>query len=221
VAERTINPAPAAARSRDWTTLGLGMAAAVLVGIGPILSLLAAVQLNDPSAPERIEAFYADRSRWQLMLIAEPAALLGVFALLAFVGRLRAALGETVTTASLSAGAIVFAALGFASVAVQTTTAGTAMFAPAFEPDPHVAMALSHLGYVLLAGAMMGAATMAFSIARIVGRSPRLPRWLRPLSFGLGLLSIGSFLFVYAPLMLFLIWLPILGTVASRPADEA
>jgi hypothetical protein len=221
MAERTIDPARATATSRDWTTLGLGLAATILVGIGPILVLLAAVELSDPNAPGLIEAFYADRSRWQPMLIAEPAALLGLVVFLAFVGRLRAALGETVTTASLSAGAVVFAALGFASIAAQTTTAGTAIFAPAFEPDPHVAMALSHLGYVLLAGAMMGAATMAFAVARAVRRSPRLPRWLGPPSLGLGVLCLGSIFFVYAPLLLFLVWLPVLGVIASRPARGA
>lgn len=36
-----------------------------------------------------------------------------------------------------------------------------------------------------------------------------------------GLLCLGSFLFVYASLLLFLIWLPILGTVTSRRVDEA
>jgi hypothetical protein len=207
--------------SRDWLMIGFGLAAAVLLGIGPALLFLTGVELSDPDAPRLVEAFYADRSQWQPMLIAEPAALLGLVVFLAFVGRLRAALGETVTTASLSAGAIVFAALGFASIAAQTTTAGTAMFAPSFEPDPHSAMALSHLGYVLLAGAMMGAATMAFAVARAVRRDPRLPRWLGPLSLGLGVLCLGSIFFVYAPLLLFLVWVPVLGVIASRRAGGA
>jgi hypothetical protein len=220
MAERTMAPARASATSRDWTTLGLGLAAPILVGVGPVLVLLAAVELSDPNAPGLIEAFYADPSRWQPMLIAEPAALLGLIVFLAFVSRLRAAL-DTPTTASLSAGAVVFAALGFASIAAQTTIAGTAMFAPAFEPDPHVAMALSHLGYVLLAGAMMGAATMAFAVARAVRSGPHLPRWLGPLSLGLGVLCLGSIFFVYAPLLLFLVWLPVLGVIASRRAGGA
>lgn len=218
MAEITTDGERTTAASRDWLTVGLGLAAGVLLGIGPALLFLTGVELSDANAPRLVEAFYADRSQWQPTLIAEPASLLGLLVFLGFIGRLRAALGEAAASVPLNAGAILFAALGFASIVAQTTIAGTAMFAPAFEPDPHTAMALSHLGYVLLAGAMMGAVTMAFAIASAVQRSPWLPTWQRPLSLVVGVVGLGSIFFAYGPLLLFLVWLAALGVIVGRRA---
>jgi len=218
MAEITTDGERTMAASRDWLTVGLGLAAAVLLGIGPAVLFLTGVELSDTNAPRLVESFYADRSQWQPTLIAEPASLLGLLVFLGFIGRLRAALGEAAASVPLSAGAILFAALGFASIVAQTTVAGTAMFAPGFEPDPHTAMALSHLGYVLLAGAMMGAVTMVFAIASAVRRSLWLPTWLRPLSLVVGVVGLGSIFFAYGPLLIFLVWLAAVAVILARRA---
>lgn len=216
-----------AAERRDWGTAGLGVVAAVLLGVGPLVVFAQGVSINGPDPAASIAAFYADRGRSMLTLIAEPTAMAGLVAFVWFVGRLRERLPQAAgSTASLvSMGAGLFAALYFVSLVAQTTIAGTSSFAPSFTVDPNLAMVLIHTAYVLMAGAMLGGAVMALAVARWVRGDPGVPRWLRPASLVVAVLSLASIFLAILPLLVFLIWIAALGVIASaqpgRPAVHA
>lgn len=215
------------AEPRDWGTAGLGVVAAVLLGVGPLVVFAQGVFINGPDAAASIAAFYADRGRSMLTLIAEPTAMAGLIAFVWFVSRLRERLHQAAgSTASLvSMGAGLFAALYFVSVVAQTTIAGTSSFAPSFTVDPNLAMVFVHTAYVLMAGAMLGAAVMALAVARAVRGDPGVPRWLRPASVVVAVLSLASIFLAIIPLLVFLIWIAALGVIVSaqpgRPALHA
>ncbi len=215
------------AERRDWGTAGLGVVAAVLLGVGPLVVFAQAVFINGPDAAASVAAFYADRGRWMPTLVAEPAAMAGLVAFVWFVGRLRERLpeGAGATASLVSMGAGLFAALYFVSIVVQTTIAGTLSFAPSYTVDPNLAMVFVHMAYVLMAGAMLGAAVMALAVARWVRGDRSVPRRLRPVSLAVAGLSLASFFLAILPLLVFLIWIAALGVIVSaqpgRPAVHA
>ena len=215
------------AERRDWGTAGLGVVAAVLLGVGPLVVFAQGVFISGPDAAASVAAFYADRGRSMLTLIAEPTAMAGLVAFVWFVGRLRERLPQAAgSTASLvSMGAGLFAALYFVSIVAQTTIAGTHFIAPAFTVEPNLAMVFVHTAYVLMAGAMLGAAVMALAVARWVRGDPGVPRRLRPASVVVAALSLASIFLAIIPLLVFLIWIAALGVIVSaqpgRPAEHA
>ena len=76
-----------------------------------------------------------------------------------------------------------------------------------------------------MAGAMLGAAVMALAVARAVRGDPGVPRWLRPASVVVAVLSLASIFLAIIPLLVFLIWIAALGVIVSaqsgRPAVHA
>ncbi|MEO7229623.1 MAG: hypothetical protein ABIZ30_03410 [Candidatus Limnocylindrales bacterium] len=215
------------AERRDWGTAGLGVVAAVLLAAGPLVVFTQGVFINGPDAATSVAAFYADSGRSMLTLVAEPTAMVGLVLFVWFVGRLRERLPEAggSTALLLSVGAGLFAGLYFVSIVVQTTIAGTLSFAPAFTVDPNLAMVLVHTAYVLMAGAMLGAAVMALAVARWVRGDPSVPRKLRPASLVVAGLSLASIFLAILPLLVVLIWIAALGIIASaqpgRPTVSA
>jgi hypothetical protein len=142
---------------------------------------------------------------------AEPLSLLGGFLFLWFLGQLTGRLREVEGGSSryplpVLGGGVAFVVLAFASVTAHTTVAGSLAFFETFEPDPHTAMLFSHLGYVLLAGSMAGAAVLLASGGALIRRTSTLPRWLGTMAYVLLPISLVSIFFVYLPLVLFLIW---------------
>jgi hypothetical protein len=110
-----------------------------------------------------------------------------------------------------------FVVLAFASVIVQTTMAGSMSFYGSFEVDPNIAMAFSHLGYVLLVGGMAGAAVQLTAAGAWIRRAPTvLPRWMGTTSYLLAILSMLSFAFVYLPAVLYLTWILVAGLFLLR-----
>lgn len=119
-------------------------------------------------------------------------------------------------------GAGLFAGLYFVSIVAQTTIAGTQLIAPAYTVDPNLAMVFVHTAYVLMAGAMLGAAVMALAVARWVRGDPGVPRRLRPASVVAAALSLASIFLAIIPLLVFLIWIAALGVIVSaQPGHHA
>lgn len=211
---------------RDWGTAGLGVAAAILLAAGPLVVFTQGVFINGPDAATSVAAFYADSGRSMLTLVAEPTAMAGLVLFVWFVGRLRERLPEAgrSTALLLSMGAGLFAGLYFVSIVAQTTIAGTLFIAPAYTVDPNLAMVFVHTAYVLMAGAMLGAAVMALAVARWVRSDTGVPRRLRPVSVVVAVLSLTSIFLAIIPLLVFLVWIGALGVMISaqpgRPAVE-
>ena len=214
-------------RNRSMATTSLWSRAAViagplLLGIAALLVFSVAPTISGSDAPAKIKDFYSDNGDSNILLIAEPLALVGFFAFLWLVGRMRTAIahvGQDEARARVAfGGGIAFAVLAGASLTAHTTVAGTTAFSSSFEVDPNTAMLFSHFGYVSMAGAMMGAAVMAFATVgtlRAMGR-PALAR----ATYVIGGLSLIANVFVYVPLVAYLIWAVIVGLVLSRTGQD-
>lgn len=168
--------------------------------------------------PRDARAGGVDNGDSNILLIAEPLALVGMFAFLWLTGRLRAGIARVdkneARASSAFGGGLAFALLAAASLTAHTTVAGTTAFSSSFEIDPNTAMLFSHFGYVSLAGAMIGAAVMAFATVgalRAIGR-PALVK----ATYVVGGLSLIANLFVYAPMIVYLIWTVAVGVVLAK-----
>lgn len=193
-----------------------GIGGALLLGTAAYLVLSLSPLGADPDAAQRISDFYASGTDRSILLVAEPLSLVGGFFLLWFLGHLtgRPPTGERGSSHypnSSLAGGVTFIVLTFASSTAATTVAGSVSFFEAFRVDPHTAMLFSHLSYVLLAGAMFGAAVLLAAEGRHIRQTSAAPRWLGTMAYVLVPLSLLSFFFVYVPLMLFLIWILLLS----------
>lgn len=195
------------------------VAGPLLLGVAALLVFLVGPRISGSDAPAEIDTFYSDGGS-NLMLVAEPLALVGMFAFLWLVGRVSVSVAtrdENGSRAAVAfAGGIAFAILAGASLVVHTTVAGTAAFSNSFEAEPNTAMLFSHLGYVLMAAAMIGAATMAFATVGALQTTGN--RGLVKATYVVGVLGLIANLFVYLPLVLFLIWA---GVVAHKLAEPS
>ena len=126
-------------------------------------------------------------------------------------------LGRHVVTAASADHDVV--AVGSADADVRDRRAVDAML------ERHAPDVVVHTAYVLMAGAMLGAAVMALAVARAVRGDPGVPRWLRPASVVVAVLSLASIFLAIIPLLVFLIWIAALGIIVSaqsgRPAVHA
>lgn len=206
------------AATTSWWSRGAVVAGPLLFAIAALLVFSVAPTISGSGAPARIEDFYSDNGDSTILLIAEPLALVGMFAFLWLLGRIRTGIAHVDKNDSRAGlvfgGGIAFAVLAGASLIAHTTVAGATAFSSSFEVDPHTAMLFSHFGYVAMAGAMIGAAVMAFSTAgtlRAMGRQA-----LVRATYVVGVLSLIANLFVYAPLIVYLIWVVIVGFVVLR-----
>jgi len=188
-----------------------GIAGAVVVGAAAYLVLSLSPEGSGADATQRISDFYLGDGNSGGLLVAEPLSIVGGFLLLWFFGNLTGTLrGSKVDsgryTSAALAGGVTFVVLAFASITAQTTVAGSTSFYPAFEVDPHAALMFSHLGYILLAGAMAAAAVLLAATGVQLRRGAVGPRWLGTVAYVLVPISLLSMFFVYLPLLLFLIW---------------
>ena len=199
-----------------------GVAGAVLMAtaIGVVVGL--SPQGSDPGGAQATTEFYAQGGGHAALVVAEPLAIVAGFLLLWFVAHLTSRLeasqeGPLGYRYSTLAGGVMFVVLAFASVIVQTTMAGAMSFYESFEVDPNTAHAFSHLGYVLLVGAMAGAAVQLAAAGASIRRAPTvLPRWMGTTSYLLAALSMLSFAFVYLPAVLYLMWILVAGLFLLR-----
>lgn len=209
-------PVPVAERWPVWSGVLAGLL--LLVAVGLVFS--SAPQISGSDAAGKITDFYADDGQRARLLPVEFLALLGSFFFLWFLGGLRGALqswegvgGRYASPAY--AGGVVFVVLTVTAFTAETTVAGTLAFSDSLTLDADTAILLTHLGYVLHAGAMMGAAVTLFATAR-ASRGTSAPRWLELSSYVLGGLSLLSLLMVWLPLSLFLLWVGIVSLKILR-----
>ena len=206
----------------SWWSRAAVIAGPLFLGIAALLVFSVAPTSSGSDAPAKISDFYSDNGEKNFLLMAEPLALVGMFAFVWLVGRIRAAItlvdGNESRAWTAFGGGIAFAVLAGTSLTAQTTVAGTSAFSSSFEVDPNTAMLFSHFGYVSLAAAMIGAAVMAFAIAgalRSVGRTA-----LMRATYVVGALSLIANVFVYAPLVIYLVWAAIVGVAVLRSGHD-
>lgn len=181
---------------------------------GATYLILLSPQGSDPDAPRSITEFYAEGGSSGGLLFAEPLSILGAFLILWFLGNLASMLHPQAPNSDVHpilAGGTSFVILALASIVTQTTLAGSQSFFPAFQVDPHTSLALSHLGYVLMAGAMVGAAILLARAGSMIRRGATAPRWLGSSAYALVPMSMLSMFFVYLPVALFLLWIMLVG----------
>ena len=206
----------------SWGSRAAVIAGPLFLGIAALLVFSVAPTISGSDAPAKISDFYSENGEKNFLLIAEPLALVGMFAFVWLVGRIRAAItlvdGNESRAWTVFGGGIAFAVLAGTSLTAHTTVAGTSAFSSSFEVDPNTAMLFSHFGYVSLAAAMIGAAVMAFAIAgalRSVGRTA-----LMRATYVVGALSLIANVFVYAPLVIYLVWAAIVGLALLRSGHD-
>lgn len=187
--------------------------------VGPVALLAAALLVftlvpssSGAEAATKTAEFYSDDGDGSTLVIAEPLALIGMFAFLGLTGHVRHGLRAIDATnqwpAMAFAGGVAFSVLAAISLVAQTTVAGAGSFSPSFEADPHTAMLLSHFGYLTLAAALIGGSVMAFSVA---GALRPTNRRSATVAYVVGALGLIGMLFVYLPLTVFLLWVAVMG----------
>jgi hypothetical protein len=208
--------------STSWWSRTVVVAGPLFLGIAALLVFSVAPAISGSDAPAEIAEFYSDDGDSNLLLIAEPLALLGIFAFLWLVGCIRTAIAYVDQNESRAVvvlvGGIAFAVLAGVSLTASTTVAGATSFSSSFEIDPHTAMLFSHFGYVVMAGAMIGAAAMVFATLRALRAMGRVG--LVRATYVVGVLSLIANLFVYVPLVVYLVWAVIVGFVVLRTDQD-
>ena len=216
-AETEVTPTRRGQRLAAWS----GIAGALLLGAAAYLISSLSPSGSGRGAVRRISDFYAEGGDSNTLVAAEPLSLIGGFLFLWFLSQLVARLRKSEGAPSRSSipvpvGGVTFIVLAFTAITAQTTVAGSLVFFDAFKPDPHTAMLFSHLGYVLLTGAMLGAAVLLAGAGALIRRTSTLPRWLGTTAFVLLPISLISIFFVWLPLVLFLIWTVLVGVYMLR-----
>jgi hypothetical protein len=203
-----------------WTALG-GALYVVLFVIGTILLFSGAP--DSSSAPAKIVQWYSDSGHRDRINIGWILIGLAVFFLLWFIGALRRAVSavdaEGILTAVVGIGGGVYAALAFASVAlnngIRTMSDDTyqhRVFPELIHAADDVTWVMHATGAVGL-GAMIIAASLAFKWAAV------WPTWAGWLGVVVGILSLASIVFI--PQLLFLLWILVVSVVLflrSTPA---
>ena len=208
-----------------WARVGAwaGVAGAALFVVGEYVVLGNVPDMRGDQAVTKLTDLLNDPGKRNVVMIGEFAALAGGALILWFATRLYATLrvaDETPARKSVASalGLGGFAILAMLSLILQTTMAGTAAFSPAFEPDPHTAMVFAHLGYVVMAGAMMCAAVaLAAASGLIRSGTTVLPARLGTAGRVVAVLAVVSFVFVYGGLLLVSIWTAVAALNTRHP----
>jgi hypothetical protein len=206
----------------SWWSRAAVVAGPLLLAIAALLVFSVAPTISGSDAPAKIADFYSDDGDSNLLLIAEPLALLGMFAFLWLVGRMRTAIAYVDQNESRAVvvlgGGIAFAVLAGVSLTASTTVAGASSFSSSFEVDPHTAMLFSHFGYVAMAGAMIGAAAMAFATLGALRAMGHVG--LVRATYVVGGLGVIANVFVYPPLVAYLTWAVVVGLVVLKMGPD-
>jgi hypothetical protein len=204
-----------------WTILG-GVLYVILFVIGTI------VLFNGPpdtgSAPAKIIAWYSDSGHRDRVNVGWILITLSVFFLLWFVAALRRAVSmvdtEGILTGVVSIGGGVYAALAFASVALNAGLRTMSDDTYQHRVYPELIHAADDVGWVMHAtgavalGAMIIAASLAFMWGAV------WPTWAGWLGVLVGILTLASIAFF--PQILFLLWILVVSIVLFlRPNSPA
>ena len=205
-----------------WTALG-GVLYVVFFVIGTI------VLLDGPSgedaAPAKVIQYYSDSGHRDRVNVGWILITLAVFCLLWFIAALHRAVssvdGEGILTGVVSIGGAIYAALAFASVAlnagIRTMSDDTyqhRVFPELIHAADDATWVMHATGAVAL-GAMIIAASLAFMWGGV------WPSWAGWVGVVVGILSLASIAFF--PQFLFLLWILVVSIVIfmqSRPASR-
>ncbi len=198
-----------------WAALG-GLLYVVLFVIGTIMLFSGAA--DSSSAPAKVIQWYSDSGHRDRVNIGWILIGLAVFFLLWFIGALRRAVsavdGEGILTAVVGIGGAVYAALAFASIAlnngIRTMSDDTyqhRVFPELIHAADDVTWVMHATGAVAL-GAMIIAASLAFMWGAV------WPNWAGWLGVLVGILALASIAFF--PQLLFLLWILVVSIVMLR-----
>lgn len=198
-------------RARAW----LGPAGAGLLLVATAIIVVSLPNAAGPDGVEKVRAFYAEGGNHRIVPLSEPLALIGAFLMMWFSGTLREYLrqagGDDRRATVAFTGSLAFAILLPVALLVLATPAGQLAFSQGFRLDPYTAMLFHHVGYVLIAAAMMGAAAVAAATGTVIRDTGILGRGMFRASMVVSVLSLLAMPFVYVPLVLFVIWVIAIG----------
>ena len=210
-----MEAAVAAGRPRGiarWTALA-GAVYVVLFVVGTIV-LFSGSPAGD-AAPSKVIQWYSDSGHRDRVNIGWILIGLGIFFLLWFIATLRRAVmavdGEGILTAVVTIGGSVYAAVAFASVAVNAGIRTMSDDTYQHRVFPELIHAADDVGYVMHAtgaaalGAMIIAVSLAFMWAAV------WPKWAGWLGVIVGILAIGAIFFFTQ--FLFLLWILVVSIV--------
>ena len=210
-----MEAAVAAGRPRGiarWTALA-GAVYVVLFVVGTIV-LFSGSPAGD-AAPSKVIQWYSDSGHRDRVNIGWILIGLGIFFLLWFIATLRRAVmavdGEGILTAVVTIGGSVYAAVAFASVAVNAGIRTMSDDTYQHRVFPELIHAADDVGYVMHAtgaaalGAMIIAVSLAFMWAAV------WPKWAGWLGVAVGILAIGAIFFFTQ--FLFLLWILVVSVL--------
>jgi hypothetical protein len=210
-----MEAAVAAARPRSvarWTILG-GVLYVVFFVIGTIMLFNGAP--NGDAAPAKVIQWYSDSGHRDRVNTGWILITLSVFCLLWFIAALRRAVsivdGEGILTGVVSIGGGIYAALAFASVALNTGIRTMSDDTYQHRVFPDLIHAAGDVTWVMHAtGAVgLGAMIIAASLAFLWGGV--WPTWAGWVGVVVGVLSLASVAFF--PQFLFLLWILVVSVV--------
>ncbi|MHB8513615.1 MAG: hypothetical protein ACYDCC_15775 [Actinomycetota bacterium] len=190
-----------------------GAIGALLMAASTILVFLTPPDSRGANGVARTAAFYARHSNVVRLIVGEPLSLIAALLLVWYLARLAAVVrsveaGQGRSDTLMLGGGLLFVSLFLASLAVQTTGAGAILFSPSIKLDANIAVLLSHLGYVLMGGALMGATVLIPTIGRMSSHVSTLPRWFGWVSYVLAAICLlGYVVAAFVPVVLFALWL--------------
>ncbi|TML97603.1 MAG: hypothetical protein E6G03_02305 [Actinobacteria bacterium] len=195
-----------------WTALA-GAVYVVLFVVGTIV-LFSGSPAGD-AAPAKVIQWYSDSGHRDRVNIGWILIGLGIFFLLWFIATLRRAVmavdAEGILTAVVTIGGSVYAAVAFASVAVNAGIRTMSDDTYQHRVFPELIHAADDVGYVMHAtgaaalGAMIIAVSLAFMWAAV------WPKWAGWLGVIVGILAIGAIFFFTQ--FLFLLWILVVSIV--------
>ena len=195
-----------------WTALA-GAVYVVLFVVGTIV-LFSGSPAGD-AAPAKVIQWYSDSGHRDRVNIGWILIGLGIFFLLWFIASLRRAVmavdAEGILTAVVTIGGSVYAAVAFASVAVNAGIRTMSDDTYQHRVFPELIHAADDVGYVMHAtgaaalGAMIIAVSLAFMWAAV------WPKWAGWLGVIVGILAIGAIFFFTQ--FLFLLWILVVSIV--------
>lgn len=194
--------------------LGIGHALLVLTSYA-MLSFAPSPEAGD----DEFVVFYSSSDRWlvvvaglYLMPFAGIAFLWFVVILRMWISKLASRVDELLSNVQLVSG-IVFLALFFVSAAAVSVLAASAQFSSA-AVDPATARQFTQLGWALvLVFAMRMAAIFVFTTTALGRRHRFLPRWFILVGYAVGAFLLLSASFAPFLILVFPVWLLILGVL--------
>ncbi len=221
----TIAPAPSRSLER-WGALG-GIAYVILFLGGVILAYSG--QPDGDAPPAKVISYYADSGHRDKIFIGWVLVMLGVFSLLWFLAALRQFLrrvdADGFLTNLATIGGTVYAAMTLAAISLDTAIRTMSDDTFRHQVFPALIHAAGDSGYVIHSAGGIGIGALIIATSAAAARAGVLPRWAGTVGIIVGVLALGSILFL--PQFLIALWLIFAGwllyraTAAVPPAAPA